>query len=67
MAKHYQESEIEFRRKPTSETEAGDYPESRGIIVHQYGGTIEECVRKARVEFNLHDGWEVVRAEKSSC
>lgn len=62
MGKHYQESEIEFRRTPT---DTSDYPETRGIIVLQYGGTLEECIEKARKEFKLGDEWEAVTAETS--
>lgn len=57
--KHYQESAIEFRKDP----ENTDYPEARGIIVYQYGGTLEECIDKARHEFKLGEEWEVVSAE----
>ena len=61
MSKYYQESEIEFRRnEPNS-----DYPVARGIVVYQYGGTIEECVAKARKEFKLGEEWKVIRAEAS--
>jgi hypothetical protein len=62
MSKHYQESEIEFRK--TSDDNS-DYPETRGLVVYQYGGTIEECIAKARKEFNLDDEWEVVSTEKA--
>lgn len=62
MSKHYQESEIEFRR---TDTDDRDYPVARGIIVYQYGGTIEECIDKARHEFKLGDDWEVVRTERA--
>ena len=60
MSSHYQESKIEFRKESSEDS---DYPDSRGIVVYQYGGTIEECVDKARHEFKLGDEWEVVSAE----
>lgn len=60
MSRHYQESEIEFRKSPSDDS---DYPETRGIVVYQYGGTVEECIDKARHEFKLGDEWEVVSAE----
>lgn len=64
MSRHYQESEIEFRRSPANDSE---YPEARGIVVYQYGGTIEECIAKARKEFNLsEDDWEVESTEKAN-
>lgn len=59
MSKHYQESEIEFRR----EVDGSEYPENRGIVVYQYGGTLEECIAKARKDLKLDESWEVVRAE----
>jgi len=58
MSRHRQESELEFRRNKDN-----DYPVARGLIVHQYGGELEDCVKKAREEFNLDDEWELVRAE----
>jgi len=61
MSRHYQESEIEFRRAENSL----DYPVARGIVVYQYGGTIEECISKAREEFKLDDEWEVVSTKKA--
>lgn len=66
MPRHPQESEIEFRRESQGEHGPNEYPQARGVVVHQYGGTIEECITKARGEFRLYEGWEVVRAEKSS-
>ena len=39
MSRHYQDSKIEFRKQSSEDPE---YPESRGIVVYQYGGTIEE-------------------------
>lgn len=63
MPKHWQESEIVFRRH--REPEPSSYPVSRGIVVHQYGGTLEECVAAARKELHLGEEWEVVRAEMS--
>lgn len=62
MSKHYQESEIEFRRITNDNT---DYPVIRGIVVYQYGGTIEECIKVARHELKLGDDWEVITAETS--
>lgn len=62
MSKHYQESEIEFKKKPSSNNEC---PDTRGVVVYQYGGTIEECIDKARKEFKLGDEWEVINAETS--
>lgn len=64
MSKHYQESEIEFRKV---HEDTSDYPEARGVIVHQYGGSIEDCIKEARKQFNLpEDRWEVVSAEVAS-
>ena len=60
--KHFQESEIEFRRDE-AQAEASDqatYPVARGLIVHQYGGHLEECIAKARKEFKLGPEWVVV-------
>lgn len=62
MSRHYQESEIEFRR----DSDENEYPTARGIIVHQYGGEMEECVKKARKEFNLGVEWKVIRFEEAS-
>lgn len=60
MSRHYQESEIEFRREDCS----GEYPHARGLVIHQYGGCMEECVSKARKEFKLDPSeWKVVRFE----
>ena len=59
--KHYQETEIEFRRDEVD----GEYPHLRGIIVHQYGGDIEECITKARIELRLGSNWKVVRSDDS--
>lgn len=61
MSKHYQESSIEFRKSPGEES---DYPEARGIVIYQYGGSIEECIAAARKEFNLSDEWEVIKTDK---
>lgn len=60
MSKHYQESEIEFKRDPSDDRPD---PEARGIVVYQYGGSLEECIAAARKEFDLDDEWEVVNAE----
>ena len=57
--KHHQESQIEFRREDVK----GEYPHSRGLIVHQYGSDLEECIEKARKEFNLDKSWKVVASE----
>ena len=62
MSKHYQESEIEFRR----ENEGMDYPCSRGIIVHQYGGDAEDCIKEARKTFNLGVEWKVIHFEEAA-
>ena len=59
--KHYQESEIEFRRGVIDE--GNSYPTIRGIIVHQYGGTLEECIKQAREELGLGDEWRVITAK----
>ena len=59
--KHYQESEIEFRLKIG--VDDSDFPTVRGIIIHQYGGTLEECIEKARKQFGLdNDKWELIRS-----
>ncbi len=60
MSKHWQESRIEFRRM---EDVKSSYPIARGVVVHQYGGSIEECIEKARKEFNLGPEWKVIKAE----
>lgn len=61
MSRQYQESEIEFRRS----SDDNEYPVARGIVIHHYGGTLEECIDKARHEFKLGDEWEVITAETS--
>ena len=67
MGKHYQESEIEFRREDGASSPAvPQYPVARGLIVHQYGGDIEECIKKARQEFKLGQEWKVVRSDGAS-
>lgn len=58
--KHYQETSIEFRR---SEPDGFKYPVSRGIVVHQYGGSIEDKIAEARKTFGLGKEWEVVEAK----
>ena len=64
MNKHYQESEIEFRREEGASSPAvPQYPVARGLVVHQYGGDLEECVEKARKEFGLGEAWKLVRSE----
>lgn len=62
--RHYKESEIEFRRE---ESQADDqtYPVALGLVVHQYGGNLEECIARARKEFKLGPEWEVVASEKA--
>lgn len=62
MSKHCQESEIEFRREDVT----GEYPHARGLIVHQYGGNLEECIFNARKEFCLGDEWEVVKSNMAN-
>jgi hypothetical protein len=58
--RHLQESELEFRL----ESEEGiNYPCMRGIIVWQYGGTLEECIASARNAFKLDYKWKLVRSE----
>ena len=59
MSKHYQESEIEFRRDEP-ESQIPKYPVARGLIIHQYGGDVEECIKKARKEFILGTEWKVI-------
>ena len=59
--KHYQESTIEFRR---AEPDGFNYPVSRGLVVFQYGGTIEKCIEEARKTFNLGSEWEVIETSK---
>lgn len=63
MSGHYQESRLEFERK---EPEDSDYPVARGLVVFQYGGTLEECIEKARAEFSLGEEWKVVEYEASN-
>lgn len=58
-SKHYQESAIVFRRT----SDSNDYPHSRGIVVYQYGGTVEERIKEARKTFILGQEWEVISAE----
>lgn len=57
--KHPQESELEFR----SDKEESSYPVVRGIIIHQYGGDLEECVKQARKRFHLDYNWKLIRSE----
>lgn len=59
--KHPQESELEFR----FDGEENAYPVARGIIIHQYGGTLEECVKQARKRFRLDYHWKLIRSEDS--
>ena len=63
--RHYQESSLEFRRnnRALGSQPVGEYPVCRGVIVHMYGGTLEKCVDKARKDFGLDDGWELVNAD----
>jgi len=61
MSRHYQDSEIEFRKTVSENTK---YPESRGIVVYQYGGTIEEKIAEARKTFSLGEEWEVIKCEE---
>ena len=60
--KHYQDDEIEFRKKDTT-TAALDYPDLRGLIVYSYGDTLEKSIAAARKTFGLGDEWEVIRSE----
>ena len=64
MSKHYQESEIEFRREEKSGS-MPNYPVARGLIIHQYGGDLEECIEKARKEFSLGREWKVVKSQEA--
>ena len=64
MSKHYQESEIEFRREESSNS-LPKYPVSRGLIVHQYGGDLEECIAEARKTFSLGKEWKVIRSQEA--
>lgn len=57
MSKHFQESSIEFRRDDPG---GMGFPKARGVVVYQYGGTVEECIAKAREEFNLDFHWKVI-------
>ncbi len=57
--KDTQETMLEFRR----DEEETDYPVARGVIIFQYGGSLEECVKKARAEFNLGSEWKVIKFE----
>ena len=61
--KHWQEVEIEFKRKIDVEVHCIKYPDLRGIIVRLYGGTVEESIKRAREQLRLEDDWQVVRAE----
>jgi hypothetical protein len=63
MTKHYQESELEFRRDIFDKSI--EYPVIRGVIVHQYGGTLEECFRQAREEIGLGGEWKLISAESA--
>jgi len=60
--KHYQDSSVEFARKPQL-NKISKYPRSNRIVVDLYGGTAEECIQKAREEFGLTEEWEVVEFE----
>lgn len=62
MSERYQESKLEFRRDLDIK---GDqkYPHARHLVVYQYGGTMEECVKTARERFNLSDDWVVASFE----
>lgn len=51
---------LEFRRDPQPIGPA--YPELRGLVVYLYGGTIEECVERARKELNLEPAWKLISA-----
>ena len=59
MLKDAQESMIEFRW----EEDNFEYPTVRGLIVFLYGGTLEQCIEKARKEFNLGEEWRIVKFE----
>lgn len=59
--KHVQESMLEFRR---DEPDDAEYPVARGLIIYQYGGEMEECVKKARKEFGLGLEWIVIKFER---
>lgn len=63
MTKHYQESELEFRRDIFDKSI--EYPVIRGVIVHQYGGTLEECITRAREQLDLDENWKLIRAESA--
>lgn len=63
--KHYQDHELEFKRKDGLD-EKSDYPDIRGIILYVYGGDLEECVEKARKQYNLGDNWKLIRCERAS-
>lgn len=63
--KHYQESEVEFRRESDGDSYPS-YPVARGIVIYQYGGDLEECVEKARKEFKLGSEWKLIRCNEAS-
>lgn len=58
MAKHYQEWTLEFRN---SKPENDDF---RGIVLHIYGGTVEERIAEARAWMHLGPEWRVVSAQR---
>jgi len=55
--KHFQESTLEFRLEVGHKTFG--YPVIRGVIVHSYGGTMEECLKNAREQLKLGPEWKV--------
>ena len=66
LSRHYQDSAVSFQRKiPLGEV--GEYPSLRGVVVYAYGGSAEECIKKARATFGLTESeWEVVSYEAPS-
>jgi hypothetical protein len=57
--KHYQESALEFRKRLLlNEIEEPGTP--RGLVIYQYGQTVEACVEAARETFGLGEEWEVI-------
>lgn len=60
---HYQESKLMFRRSPAIPNDHN--VQTRGLVVYQYGGTMEECVQAARKEFHLGSSWKVVKWDVS--
>jgi hypothetical protein len=66
-AKHWQDHEIQFRKKLPVNPGRTEFPEARGLVVYLYAGTIEDCIKRARDQFNLGLEWEVVSCTAKDC